>query len=389
MIGLRLILPRLSKPVCDFCLSKSRRNHHTRLLIWFYILGLPSTPGFKRFPLSPPTISPKLEPYEPQSPLTSDNDDDDLPKIEDLLASTRPDFTPKQSQTQVRMQNSFSKNGRSSLSSQSANRERDGTTMDVDGDSSSPAAGSSSRPARPTPSNSPQKTDMPKTPVNVSGIPSSALSASGSTQSQPLSARPKPQAKRKRAELEEPPTQTPTTSAKRSKTGKLLQFRKHSTYWLLDGNVVLQIKKYRFKLHRSRLVKHSALFDKMFESQRDIEEVVEGYPLYPLDKFGIELEDFETLLDGLDDAMYISSLFHDFVSYFYNPLIPQQNILLHTSTIPHSCLHPPCLHSPVFSGILCLVHAIPPGDVSTGPRAHISSEAHPLGDRSCGACEEV
>ena len=101
-------------------------------------------------------------------------------------------------------------------------------------------------------------------------------------------------------------------------------YTKHPRFWVLDGNVLLQISSTRFKLHRSRLASQSTWFEKLFErrpgrkekmkTEEDVDddsadindirtEEADGYDLYYLDSTGIVVKDFETLLTAMDDCM--------------------------------------------------------------------------------------
>ena len=54
-----------------------------------------------------------------------------------------------------------------------------------------------------------------------------------------------------------------TQALTRTKTAA--SFVRHEKYWLLDGNVLVQIGQVRFRLHRSTLVKQSKWFRDMIE----------------------------------------------------------------------------------------------------------------------------
>ncbi|KAJ6468245.1 hypothetical protein C8R45DRAFT_1018022, partial [Mycena sanguinolenta] len=97
-------------------------------------------------------------------------------------------------------------------------------------------------------------------------------------------------------------------------------FAKHSRFWALDGNVILQFDSVAFKVHRSRLSTQSVWFEKLFEKragrdepleddEKDINDVVaedlDGTDVFHLDKVGT-LEDFEALLSAMEDAIDFS-----------------------------------------------------------------------------------
>ncbi|KAF7335755.1 hypothetical protein MVEN_02231200 [Mycena venus] len=112
------------------------------------------------------------------------------------------------------------------------------------------------------------------------------------------------------------PDEPDAFSNKRIKTTSQ-PFAKHSRFWALDGNVILQFGSVAFKLHRSRLSTQSVWFEKLFErragreepledDEKDIEEVVvedlDGLDSYHLDVVG-PMEDFEALLNAMEDAI--------------------------------------------------------------------------------------
>ncbi|KAK6996690.1 hypothetical protein R3P38DRAFT_3070036 [Favolaschia claudopus] len=112
----------------------------------------------------------------------------------------------------------------------------------------------------------------------------------------------------------------PSLSPKRTKT---TSFAKHSRFWALDGNVILQFDSVAFKLHRSRLSTQSVWFEKLFEKragreerleddEQDIVDVVvedlDGTDVYHLEGV-LKAVDFEALLTAMDEA----------IDYFYDP----------------------------------------------------------------------
>ncbi|KAJ6467517.1 hypothetical protein C8R47DRAFT_1056120 [Mycena vitilis] len=107
-----------------------------------------------------------------------------------------------------------------------------------------------------------------------------------------------------------------SSSTKRAKTASQ-SFAKHSRFWALDGNVVVQFGAIAFKLHRSRLSTQSVWFEKLFEKragreepleedEKNIESVVvedmDGIGIYHLDSIGT-VKDFEALLTAMEDAI--------------------------------------------------------------------------------------
>jgi hypothetical protein len=84
-------------------------------------------------------------------------------------------------------------------------------------------------------------------------------------------------------------------------------FVRHERYWLLDGNVLVQIGQVRFRLHRSTLVKQSKWFRDMIENPphdrcRYVDEGT-GAIVYILDSLEVDVKDFVALLNALDDGM--------------------------------------------------------------------------------------
>ncbi|KAF8649922.1 hypothetical protein AX16_005479 [Volvariella volvacea WC 439] len=123
------------------------------------------------------------------------------------------------------------------------------------------------------------------------------------------------------------PTSPPTKRLKTSATTgtsvhiarRLPKYSKHPVHWQLDGNVRVQIKRVRFRLQRSRLVKASKWFKEHFESDKPgasttadtgaaDEESDEEIPVVHLDATGVSVADFEVLLTAMDDA----------ITYYYN-----------------------------------------------------------------------
>lgn len=126
---------------------------------------------------------------------------------------------------------------------------------------------------------------------------------------------PEDSVKRKLEDTEEP---ADSASSKRPKTASQ-GFAKHSRFWTLDGNVILQFGSVAFKVHRSRLSTQSVWFEKLFERRAGREEpleddeesiidvaadseILDGLDLYRLDALAT-MEDFEALLSAMEDAM--------------------------------------------------------------------------------------
>lgn len=111
----------------------------------------------------------------------------------------------------------------------------------------------------------------------------------------------------------------PSKRTKKTHKSSTTAFQKHTKHWELDGNTLVQIKHVRFKLQRSRLARHGEWFRHTFEQADAAPELYEDEVLH-LDRLGIIVRDFSTLLDALDDAMYA----------------PQPPILPHTLLYPTS-----------------------------------------------------
>lgn len=107
------------------------------------------------------------------------------------------------------------------------------------------------------------------------------------------------------------------------KGSKRLQpsYTKHSKFWLLDGNILLQIETTRYKVQRSRLASQSTWFEKLFEQHSGKEaaegdedkenindvlltvECVDGLDLFHLNSTGVARDDFDALLTAMDDGI--------------------------------------------------------------------------------------
>ena len=111
-------------------------------------------------------------------------------------------------------------------------------------------------------------------------------------------------------EIDPGATQRSAQKASNHKIAK--KYTKHDTYWLLGGDVFVQIDKIRFKLHRYTLVKQSNWFRVMIENPPHnkyihVDEET-GAAVYVLDSLEVDVKDFVVLLDALDNAMYFPFL---------------------------------------------------------------------------------
>ncbi|KAJ7737819.1 hypothetical protein DFH07DRAFT_841914 [Mycena maculata] len=118
------------------------------------------------------------------------------------------------------------------------------------------------------------------------------------------------------------PAESPDQSSKRVKSASQA-FARHSRFWALDGNVILQFGSVAFKVHRSRLATQSVWFEKLFErragreepleeDEENIKDVgaeeVEGCDVFQLEALG-NMSDFEALLTAMEDS----------IQFYYDP----------------------------------------------------------------------
>lgn len=111
-----------------------------------------------------------------------------------------------------------------------------------------------------------------------------------------------------------PPSSVGTPPPKRSRTHSVTAppAHKHVIHWALDGSVVIQIQDTKFKLHQSRLAKHSTWLSDVFEGNKvedgeHVEPIEDGTtPMYILSLPNLTAKDFGRLLDGFDSAMCVS-----------------------------------------------------------------------------------
>ncbi|RDB17248.1 hypothetical protein Hypma_001978 [Hypsizygus marmoreus] len=128
--------------------------------------------------------------------------------------------------------------------------------------------------------------------------------------------------------------ESPAPSSKRLKKGR--SYTQHEKFWASDGNVVLQLDKTRFKVHRSRLTSQSIWFRKLFEhweksqaslkngdddpagifDDEDLADIADvrvdkkdGCYVYNLDTTGVKIIDFEAILTTMDNG----------IAYYYAP----------------------------------------------------------------------
>ncbi|KAG6811025.1 hypothetical protein H0H92_009328 [Tricholoma furcatifolium] len=148
--------------------------------------------------------------------------------------------------------------------------------------------------------------------------------------------RPTPKPKPKRKSSGKPASTQSTTVQSRHLSsrsrGRYLEhssYRKHDVFWHLDGNLLVQIEKTRFRLHRSVLARQSKWFEEKFSQREEAAELVQAddshdIPLYDLSGKEITAEDFEAVLLASEDTM---TCFHEELPF------EKLNSLLRTSTI--------------------------------------------------------
>lgn len=164
----------------------------------------------------------------------------------------------------------------------------------------SPAALRSPLPSM-SPSQSKHKKPKPKSNVQKSGSTSQSQSQHAARSPPSTPSPTKPKSKRKASPIEI----TDSPPAKRVKTKRMP--KRHETYWLLDGTVVIQIHNMQFRLHRSRLARQSGFFNRLFDDGEDaVDGHVDGYALYIVRD--VLIKDMEVLLDAMDNAMCVACL---------------------------------------------------------------------------------
>ena len=85
------------------------------------------------------------------------------------------------------------------------------------------------------------------------------------------------------------------------------KFIKHHKYWSPSGDILVQIKAVRFKLHKSILIEQSKWFRDMIEHPPHdsciYADEETGSTVYCLDSLDVTVEDFVTLLTALSNAV--------------------------------------------------------------------------------------
>lgn len=85
----------------------------------------------------------------------------------------------------------------------------------------------------------------------------------------------------------------------------------HAKYWHTDDMVVVQAEQVLFKLSRVRLEKESGWFRDKFADTSERETDGEGNKVYDLveAEHAVKAADFEVLLDALEDAMFVFTIY--------------------------------------------------------------------------------
>ncbi|KAJ7034191.1 hypothetical protein C8F04DRAFT_956750 [Mycena alexandri] len=254
-----------------------------------------------------PQLSPPLEPVrerfvEDLRPLSDDDNDEDLPTLENLIAETHPDYNSQNKKSQECVSGEypsslpylthrvfFSKTPRSStgpvVKSEPISNIKAGRKAATPSPSHSIIDLSGSSP--PQPPKVRQRTRSP---------------------SLPNSSTPMTHPKRKLSSL--PPSGLESPSPKRSRTlPGATPAHKHDVHWALDGSIVIQIQDTKFKLHQSHLAKHSPWFSGLFDGQKvEYQKYVElgeddSTPMYILSLPTLTAKDFTRLLDAFEKAI--------------------------------------------------------------------------------------
>jgi hypothetical protein len=95
------------------------------------------------------------------------------------------------------------------------------------------------------------------------------------------------------------PAASPIPSPKRTKTAQI-QCSKH---WEIDGDVIVQLVNFTFKLQKSWLAKLSTWFCETFEEMGILNNSEEHDAPIVVDVGGFSVHDFEVLLDALDGVV--------------------------------------------------------------------------------------
>ena len=114
-----------------------------------------------------------------------------------------------------------------------------------------------------------------------------------------------------KSELSPPNKSVPTQIASPKKA---VAPARHPVYWFLDGNVVIRIhgapRPTIFKLHKSPLTRKSDVLDKLLQTENATGEVIDDCPVFdiPAD-CPLQAQDFASLLGAIEDGMYVQLFF--------------------------------------------------------------------------------
>jgi len=103
------------------------------------------------------------------------------------------------------------------------------------------------------------------------------------------------------------PSQTMPAPAGSPQGQRNSKYQRHEKHWYPDGNIIVRISSVQFRLFQGILARHSGWFrNAVFGKDKPdtAQETYEGLPVHVLSGM-VRLKDFETLLDALDNAVYV------------------------------------------------------------------------------------
>ncbi|KAG5634930.1 hypothetical protein H0H81_000306 [Sphagnurus paluster] len=273
----------------------------------------PETP--RPFPLSPPRPSQVLESPKNSSPLSSvsSNESDSefsLPRVEDMLAMTQPKYRPSPQESRASSDRDMDLNPDPTPMPIFSKRE-------ISSSPKIPKAPSNFKPRRRKSTgttlippekeiitiSSDSESEQPKSNSVTSNLKRRQLSEPSVSRTQTRFA--SPSASTSAVKL--PDADVSYRPRKKQRRAKADSHQKHAVHWHLDGSVLVQIGKTRFRLHRSALARQSEWFRHTFERGNEAPEralnLVDNLPLYHLDDLDVDAEDFAILLDTIESAI--------------------------------------------------------------------------------------
>ncbi|KAI0059211.1 hypothetical protein BV25DRAFT_1157099 [Artomyces pyxidatus] len=189
--------------------------------------------------------------YEPGSPIRIESSPEaELPDLGELLRGTQP------------------KSSQRSSASQASTSKRPNRSQPTPVRRSQPASTQEMAPSQPTPSSGKRKNEEREPEV----IPDSS---------------PEPEPRPKRAR---------TSSA----------LNRHPDFWHLDGSVIVRVENTLFKLHRSRLAKHSKYFAQLFAAKGKGKQADSGSDA------DVEADDAPSMTDGMATYLVHETTVEDF-----------------------------------------------------------------------------